>query len=79
MGNIRRPLPVIRRTGQRRVVLHEHAVVQHGDARRMQKLSATIKTWSVENDFIGLPLAWGQACVYKRRKLPVDAAAWPSA
>src|SRR6266704_1745975 len=54
---VRRPFAVSRRAAQFHVVLHEDAVMKHGDAGGAQQLSILIEARAVKNDIVDLPLA----------------------
>src|SRR6266480_2268405 len=68
---VARTPPVHRPTGDHRVVLHQHAVVQHRDPRRVPHGPVGREAGPSENDVVGLPLAWGSARVHERRRLTV--------
>src|SRR6266481_5955022 len=60
------------RAGQLNVILHEHAVVEGGDARGPQKFTGSVETRAVKDDVVDLPLARRSRSVHLRRKLPVN-------
>src|SRR5713101_4546007 len=60
------------RAGQFNVVLHEHAVVQGGDASRPQEFSGGIEARPVKDDVVDLPLARRSRGVHLRGKLAVN-------
>src|SRR4029077_15199246 len=68
---VMRALPVHRPAGDDRVVLDEHAVVQHGHPRRVAYRAVRREAGPVKDDVVGLPLARRAARVDERRGLPV--------
>ena len=67
-----RHLPVSRGAVDLLVVVHEHAVVQHGDIRRLDEF-AVLEDRGEEHDVVGLPPSGCSAGVHQRGGLPVDA------
>src|SRR5437763_17016015 len=64
-------LAVYRPAGDARVVLDEHAVVQHGHPRRVAHRPVRREAGPVKDDVVGLPLTRRAARVDERRGLPV--------
>ncbi len=50
-----------------KVILHQHAVVQHGDIRRFGQFALFVESRRAENNIISLPLAGFAADVYQGR------------
>src|SRR5438309_4142512 len=65
-------LPVHRPAGDDRVVLDEHAVVQHRHPRRVAHGAVRCEAGPVKNDVVGLPLARRAARIDERGGLSVD-------
>src|SRR5947199_933819 len=65
-----RPAPVHRPTGDNRIVLHQHAIVEHRHARRVA-YRVTRECRPVEDDVVRLPLPGRAAGVDERWRLPV--------
>src|SRR5882762_9772521 len=61
-----------RRAGEFNVVLHEHAIVEGGDASGPQELSGSVEARAVKDDVVDLPLARRSRGVHLRRKLAVN-------
>ena len=59
-------------TGQLDIILHEHAVVERGDASWAEELAGRVKARAVENDVVGLPLRRRTRGVHQGRELAVD-------
>lgn len=54
------------------VVLHEDAILEDGDARRLKQFARCVEVRSVEDDVVSLPLARRARCVHERRILAID-------
>ncbi len=69
---VREPLEPGGGTERLLVVLHQDPVVEHGDPRRVEKLSGRVEPRAAEGDVEGLPLAGRPRRVEQRRVLAVD-------